>query len=72
MQFSTAVPTFRQKGTCTADKKVTGSSETMERIHKLTWLNISEERNLNRHYYKNLETRTILKLLLVDWIKYFD
>jgi len=35
MQFSTVIPSFRQKGTCTVDKKVTGSSEKMERIYKI-------------------------------------
>jgi hypothetical protein len=43
----------------------------MERIHKIAWRNISEEHNLNRHYYKNLQTHVILKPLLVEEINYF-
>jgi len=58
--------TFRVKGLPFSDKKVTGFSETMKLIHKIIRINISEERNLNRHYYKKLETHIILKPLVVD------
>jgi hypothetical protein len=40
MQFGTEVPTFRQKGAFTADRKVTGYSETVKPIQKITLHNI--------------------------------